>query len=463
MRLGYLLGPELKDALQNNPEELQALLDEIHPEDLADVVDELPEEVAAKLLSRIPVETAADIFERLEDETQEALVEQMGADSVAHIAAEMAPDDRVELLELLPEQASEALLQSLEKVDPEAAEEVAQIDKWPDQSAGRLMTTNYVSVSLGCTVAEALQAIREAMEAETIYYVYTVTAAHRLHSVASLRDLIRADPALSLEEIATEHVISVSPTMDQEDVARRMAKYDLTAMPVVDERGAFLGIITVDDVIDVLTEEQSEDVQKLGGIEPIEAPYFSTSFFTLIRKRAFWLMALFVGEFFTGTALRSYDKVLEAVTALSFYIPLLVSTGGNSGGQSSSLIIRGMAIGEIKINDWWRVLSREVSQGIVLGVILAIIGIFRVMLWNDGIRLALVIGITLVGIVMMGCVVGSMLPFVLKRAGFDPATSSAPFVASLVDVLGILIYFNVAKILLREVIGKALLGNAIGG
>ncbi len=464
MRIGYLIGPDLRDALQSsNPEELQELLEEFHPEDLADLVDELPEELAAKFLKKLPAEDAAEIFERLEDETQEALVEQMGPESVAQIAAEMAPDDRVELLEMLPDQASEAILQNLERVDPEAAEEVAQIDKWPDQSAGRLMTTNYVSVPQSCTVAEAMKALREAREAETIYYVYAVTAGHRLLAVASLRDLLRAEPEAPLSEVATENVISVPPTMDQEDVARRMAKYDLTAMPVVDERGAFLGIITVDDVIDVLTEEQSEDVQKLGGVEPIEAPYFATSFFTFIRKRAFWLLVLFVGEFFTGTALRSYDKVLEAVTALSFYVPLLVSTGGNSGGQSSSLIIRGMAVGEIKMSDWWRVLGREVAQGAVLGLILALVGMVRVLLWNDGARLAIVIGVTLVGIVIMGCSVGSMLPFLLKRAGFDPATSSAPFIASLVDVLGILIYFNVAKILLKEVIDRALQGHALAG
>lgn len=456
MRVGYLLGPELRDILRDNPEELKALLDEIHPEDLAEVVGELPEDVAARMLSDIPAEDAASIFERLEDDTQEALVEQMSPESVAQIAAEMAPDDRFELLDALPEQTSEAILQNLEKVDPEAADEVAQIDKWPDQSAGRLMTTDYVSVPLGLTVADALKALREARDAETIYYVYVVTAAHRLHAVASLRELIRADPAAPLDEVTTENVISALPTLDQEEVARRMAKYDLTAMPVVDDRGAFLGIITVDDVIDVLTEEQSEDVQKLGGVEPMDAPYFSTSFATLIRKRAVWLLVLFVGEFFTGTALRSYDKVLEAVTALSFYVPLLVSTGGNSGGQSSSLIIRGMAVGEIKMHDWWRVLVREVSQGALLGLILALVGVVRVLLWNDGAHLAVVIGVTLIGIVIMGCSVGSMLPFFLRRAGFDPATSSAPFIASLVDVLGILIYFNVAKFMLHDVIEKAM-------
>ena len=456
MRVGYLLGPELRAALEENPEALRALLDEIHPEDIAEVVAELPEEIAAKFLKGIPAEDAADIFERLEDDTQEALVEQMGAESMAQIAAEMAPDDRFEMLEALPEQASEAILEKLETLAPEAADEVAQIDKWPDQSAGRLMTTNYVSIDLGSTVAEGMAALRDATEAETVYYLYLVTAAHRLHSVASLREMLRADQAAQLADVATENVISVLPTLDQEDVARRMAKYDLTAMPVVDERGAFLGIITVDDVIDVLTEEQSEDVQKLGGVEPMDAPYFATSFFTLIRKRAFWLLILFVGEFFTGTALQTYEKVFEAVKVLSLYVPLLVSTGGNSGGQSSSLIIRGMAMGEIKMSDWRRVLGREVSQGLLLGAILGTVGMIRVMVWGHGVQLAAVIGLTLIGIVIMGCTVGSMLPFLLRRGGFDPATSSAPFIASLVDVLGILIYFNIAKFVLHDVIDQAL-------
>jgi magnesium transporter len=455
MRLGHLIGPELRDILRESPEEVRALLDDIHPEDLADVISELPEDEVVKLLKRLPAEDAATIFERLEDDTQESLVEQMGPESAAQIAAEMAPDDRVDLLEGLPEQTSELILESLEKVDPEAADEVAQIDKWPDSSAGRLMTTNYVSIPMGMTVADAIAAIRAATEAETVTYVYVVTSAHRLHAVASLRDLVLAEPTERLDDVAKENVISVLPTMDQEDAARRMAKYDLMALPVVDDRGAFLGIITVDDMIDVLTEEQSEDLQKTNAIEPLDAPYFATDYWTFIKKRASWLLVLFVGEFFTGTALRHYDGVLQAVTTLSFYVPLLVSTGGNSGGQSSSLIIRGMAVGELKLGDWYRVLLRELAQGAVLGLILATVGVARVMMWGDGWRFALVIGSTLVGIVTMGCTVGSMLPFLLKRARFDPATSSAPFIASLVDVLGILIYFNVAKFLLSDVIAEA--------
>lgn len=455
MRVGHLIGPELREILRESPDDVRAVLDEFHPEDIADVVAELPDEEAAKILGRMSASDAATIFERLEDHEQEAIAEELGPESTAQIAAEMAPDDRADLFETLDDETSEAVLAKLEKIDPEAAEEVAEMDQWPQASAGRLMTPAYVSVSPSGTVEDAVREIRENREAETANYVYLVNEKDRLIGVVSIRELLLAQPATKLSEIATENFISVPPAMDQEEVARRMAKYDLTALPVVGDRGVFLGIITVDDIIDVLTEEQSEDVQKLGAVEPLEAPYFATSFATFIKKRAAWLLALFVGEFFTGTALRSYDTILGAVTTLSFYVPLLVSTGGNSGGQSSSLIIRGMATGDIRLQDWRRVLGRELAQGLTLGVFLACVGMARVMIWGDGFRFALVIGVTLVGIVIMGCTVGSMLPFILKRMKFDPATSSAPFIASLVDVLGIIIYFNVARIVLADVIAAA--------
>ena len=456
MRVGFLIGPELRDILRDSPEEVSALLREFHPEDVADVISELPEEEAAKVLGQISAEDAATIFERLEDHEQEAIAEQMGPESVAHIAAEMEPDDRVDLLEMLDQEMSEAIFAKLEKVDPEAAEEVGEIDKWPDGSAGRLMTTDFVSVPTGSSVEDAIAAIRHAPEVEFADCVYVTAPGDHLVGVVSIRELLLATPASPLKDVLTENLITVEPTLDQEDAARRMAKYDLSALPVVAASGRFLGIITVDDVIDVLTEEQSEDVQRLGAIEPLDAPYFATPYWTFIKKRASWLLALFVGEFFTGSALRHYDDVLSAVGKLAFYVPLLISTGGNSGGQSSSLIIRGMAIGEVKLSDWFRVLGRELAQGAVLGIILAVIGVARVLMWGDGLRFALVIGLTLVGIVTMGCTVGSMLPFALRRMKFDPATSSAPFIASLVDVLGIIIYFNVARFLLSDVIAHAM-------
>jgi magnesium transporter len=306
------------------------------------------------------------------------------------------------------------------------------------------------------TVGEVIQLIRKkGAEAETIYYVYTLSAGKRLEGVVSLRDLLLADPNQKVAEVMTSNVIAVPPDMDQEEVAKRIAKYDLYGIPVIDVKSTLLGVITVDDVIDVLTQEQTEDVQRLAGVEPLEASYFQTTFWTFIRKRATWLVILFVEEFFTGSALRHYDTVIQAVAKLSYYVPLLISTGGNSGSQSASLIIRGLAVGEVKMSDWWRIAGRELAQGLVLGLILAAVGIVRVTMWGDGPRFAILIGGTLVSIVIMGCVVGSMLPLALRRVGFDPATSSTPFIASLVDVLGIIIYFNIAQLVLSEVIQSA--------
>jgi magnesium transporter len=315
------------------------------------------------------------------------------------------------------------------------------------------MTTDYIAVTSLMSVSEVIQLIRsKGGDAETIYYVYALSPEKRLDGIASIRDLLVADPQQKLAEILTANVVTVPPELNQEEVAKRLAKYDLGAIPVVDGKGTLRGVITVDDVIDVLTDEQTEDVQRLGAVEPLEAGYFQTTFWTFIRKRATWLIILFVEEFFTGSALRHYDDVLQAVAKLSYYIPLLLSAGGNSGSQSSSLIIRGLAVGEVKPADWWRIMGRELGQGIVLGVILAAVGVTRALMWGDGYKFAGVVGATLVGMVVMGCVVGSMLPLALRRVGFDPATSSTPFIASLVDVLGIILYFNIAQSLLAELI-----------
>jgi magnesium transporter len=271
-----------------------------------------------------------------------------------------------------------------------------------------------------------------------------------LVGVATLRHNHRAPPPDRIEDVMLEMVHAVSPTTDQEEVARTMAKYDFSALPVVGPAQRLLGVITVDDVMDVLTEEQEEDVQRMAAVEPMAMPYFQTSFFTLVRKRLVWLVVLFVSEFFTGTALRHFDEVIQAVATLAFYVPLCLSAGGNSGGQSSSLVIRGLATGEIQVRDYRRIFVRELGQGLVMGLAIGLIGAGRAMMWGDGILFGVTIFITLLGIVVVGCTVGSMFPLLLKRLGLDPATSSAPFIASLVDVLGILVYFNVAKIVLAQ-------------
>jgi magnesium transporter len=456
MRVAVAIVPEVRQLIAEDPSELSSLLEEMHDEDIADLISLLEEEEAGKLLKALKAEEAAPIFERLDEETQETLVETMGVESIAPIVGEMAADDRVDLIENLPEKVGDTLLETLEKVDPEAAAEVEQLAKWPEDSAGGLMTTDYVSVTQELSAGAVIERIRaHANEAETVYYIYVVTEKNRLLGVASLRDLLLASPGDLMKDVMTENVVTVAPETDQEEVAKMMAKYDFYALPVLGADRKLLGVITVDDVMDVLTQEQTEDVQRLAGMEPIEEGYFQTGFWMFVRKRLVWLAVMFLGEFFTGTAMRHYDHVLEAVAKLSYYVPLLISTGGNSGSQSSTLIIRGLATGDVKPGDFWRILVRESGQGLVLGIALGLIGMGRVYLWGDGTAFMWTIGGTLVVICVLGCTVGSVFPLLLKRLGLDPATSSAPFIASLVDVLGIIVYINIAKVFLAEVIASA--------
>jgi len=457
MRIGSLLAPDIRQLLKEDPEQVRELLDEIHAEDLADVVSELEPDEAGELLARMPAEDAAPIFERLDDHEQEELVEQMAPESVAEIASEMAPDDRADLFSVLPEAMGEQLFEALEKVDPEAAQEVREIEKWPETSAGHLMTTDFLQVSPRARVSEVLDMVRQrGRDREEFIYVVYVVDLGRLAGVVSLRELLISDPMQGIAEVMRTNVLGVLPTMDQEDVARRMAKYDLNVMPVITEDEKLLGVITIDDIIDVLVREQTEDVQKIGAMEPLDVPYFQTSFLMFIKKRAGWLIILFIEEFFTQSALRYYDPLLEAVKHALIYVPLLISAGGNSGSQSSTLVIRGLALGEIKLKDWWRILFREAAMGIVLGVMIAVIAMGRVMMYPDQTFLfALTVGITVLFIILAGCTVGSMLPLFLKRLGIDPATSSTPFIASLVDTMGVVIYAHVASVVMHDVIAAA--------
>lgn len=460
MRLSALLAPDIRAILQEDPEQVRELLEEIHPEDLADIVSELEPEMAAALLARMPAEGAAPIFERLEEHEQEELAEQMKPESVALIASEMAPDDRADLFSILPRGVAEDVLSTLEKVDPEAVEEVREIAQYPETSAGHLMTTWYVTGRPSDTIAAAFDAVRvHAEKTDTpIYNVYALGTDGRLIGIVSLRELIVAAKGgehQRIDELLRRNFISVPPEMDQEDVARRMAKYDINAMPVVDGGGLLLGVITIDDIVDVLTAEQTEDVQKIGGMDPLDVPYFQTTFASFIRKRGVWLLALFIGEFFTQTALRHYDATLSAIHGAAYYVPLLISAGGNSGSQSSTLVIRGLATGELKLRDWWRIFWREAGMGLVLGLGLAFVGFFRVLMYRDQhANFAFTVGVALVGIVFAGCTIGSMLPILLKRMHIDPATSSTPFIASLVDVTGILVFVYTAQVIMADVIAK---------
>jgi magnesium transporter len=456
MRIARLIGPELEQLLHENPADVAAVLDDVHPEDLADIIEETNDDDAVKILSGMPTEYAAQIFERLGEERQRRLAELMSPASTAEIALEMAPDDRADFMGSISAELGGEVLEQIEQRDPEIAEEVVQLRQWPKRSAGGLMTTGFVAVSPQLSIREAIEDIRtRAAGSETIDVVYVTEKGDRLVGVLSLRDILLASATQRVAEVMTTNVISVPPEMDQEEVSQRLAKYDLNTMPVVSEIGQLLGVITADDILDVLTEEQDEDVQKLGAVGPLTQGYFETSFSTFLRKRAPWLSVLFVGGFMTTHLLRSYEEVLNASTRLAFYLPLLISSGGNSGSQSSTLIIRGLATGDIQTKDWWRVFLREVCQGMVLGSLLASFGVLRAFTSGDGTPFAILVGTTVVAIVSIGCVIGAMTPILLHRFGIDPATSSNPFIATFCDVMGIMMYLNFARLMLHLAIPMA--------
>ncbi len=456
LRVAVAIAPEVRQLLDEDPDQLGELFEEIHDEDIADLVEILGPDEGGQLLSAIPPELAGRVFERLEEHRQESIVQSLGVDNVAEIVSEMSADDRTDLIEALPDDVGETLLERIEQIDPEAAAEVEELARWPEDSAGGLMTTDYVSIAPGSNVTAVIEKIRnEGTQAETVYYVYVVTNSGQLLGVASLRDILLANPTDLIDDVMMERVHTVSPTTDQEEVARTMAKYDFSALPVVGMGHKLLGVITVDDVMDVLTDEAREDAHRIGAMEPNAETYFRTSFWTFIRKRVVWLSVLFVGGFFTETALRRYDDVLGSVEALAFYVPLLISTGGNSGSQSASLMIRALATGEIALGDWWRVFVRELGQGVVMGLLLGTLGGVRAMLSGEGGPFAITIFAAIVGIVVSGCVVGSMFPLLLRRLGLDPATSSTPFIATVVDVLGIVVYLSVAKLVFADLLTRA--------
>jgi magnesium transporter len=320
------------------------------------------------------------------------------------------------------------------------------------------MSPRYLRLRPDLGVDEAIAYLRRAARehVETIYYIYVVDAGQILQGVVSFRDLFAARPDSRVRDVMSSEVVSVRADLDQEAVAHVVAESDLMAVPVVDAEGRIQGIVTVDDIVDVVREEATEDIQKIGGTQALDAPYLEVGLFEMVRKRAIWLTVLFVGQLLTATAMGYYASAIERALVLTLFIPLVISSGGNSGSQASTLVIRAMAMEEVRLRDWWIVLRRELAAGLLLGLILGSIGLLRVILWPGReeiftVHFALVgltVAVSLVWIVMWGAVAGSMLPFVLRRLGFDPASASAPFVATLVDVTGLVVYFSVASVVL---------------
>lgn len=447
--LAALLAPDILAWLEESPGDVAVETEELHPKSLADVAEAIPRERVAEFLRALPAARAADVLEYLDEELRAEVLEAMSTEQAAALVSEMTPDDRADVLEDLEEATADEILQDL---PDEARQETQRLLQYEADSAGGLMTTEFVSVQEHLTVEAALAIVRTAARSgrkEAMHAIYVADDRDVLVGVMSLRELLAAPEGAKVAEVAWTEVVKVPATADRAEVARITSEYDLVAVPVVDAFGRMLGVITVDDVIDAIVEEQTEDVQKLGAVQPLEEPYFTVGFWSVARKRVGWLVFLFVGEMFTGTAMRAYEETLASAIALTLFIPLIISSGGNSGSQSATLITRALAVGDVEVRDALRILLREVGQGLVLGACLGLIGFVRALMWGNTTTLATVVALTLVAVVLVGSVVGAMLPLVFKRLGFDPAIASSPFVASLVDVTGLVIYFTIARQLLQ--------------
>jgi magnesium transporter len=450
--------PELLYLLSGDEEDFLTACADLRPADAAEALNHLPLPAAARVIAALPfhlgvelldepeLERRADIFELLDEKTAVPLIEAISPDQQVELFRSLKAADRARLFHVLhaPTRAAlELLLQ------------------FPPTSAGGIMTTAFVGVPATWTAEQIKKHIREVGRAkETVYAIYVLDPSdERLETVVSLREVMLAEPGQKAGELASgRRPISIGPYADREEVARLISKYNLLAIPVVDDTRHVLGIVTVDDVIDALISEQTEDVQKFGGMEALGEPYMQIGLWAMVRKRAGWLCALFLGEMLTATAMGHFEAEISKAVVLALFIPLIISSGGNSGSQATSLIIRAMALQEVTLADWWKVAARELPSGLALGGILGLIGFIRILTWQyagwydygpNHLLVGTTVALALLGVVLFGSLAGSMLPFLLRRIGFDPASASAPFVATLVDVTGLVIYFTVALVLLR--------------
>jgi magnesium transporter len=368
----------------------------------------------------------------------------------------LAPDDAADVVQETPAEDREGVLALL---DDATRREVKGLLDYAEDEAGGLMNTRYSRLRADMSVGEAISYLRrDAQHREkSVYYVYAVDAEERLLGVVSFRDLIVAPPDKSVKEVMRTDVISARDDLDQEALSKLFMRHHLLMMPIVDAEGRIKGVVSVDDIVQVVQEEATEDIQKIGGVETLEGPYLQVPLLRMIRKRAGWLAALFLGEMLTATAMGQFEAQIARAVVLALFVPLIISSGGNSGSQATTLVIRAMALGELRIRDWWRVIRRELVTGLSLGLILASIGLVRILLWqllfsaygDHYFLVAMTVALSLTGVVLWGSLMGSILPFILRGLGFDPASASAPFVATLVDVTGLVIYFTVATVVLR--------------
>ncbi|MBN8720998.1 magnesium transporter [Asinibacterium sp. OR53] len=438
--------------------EIREFLDHQNISDVAELINAYPE-YEAQIIANMAIHRASSVFKILDIAQQKDIVKELPSSKTAELLNELPADDLTDFLEELPKAAIRDLIKLL---DPEERKITLSMLGYPEDSVGRLMTPDYVYVFADNTVTEVFSTIRKhGKNSETVDVIYVINDKGELVDDIRIRDVILASPEKRLIEIIDGRVVSLNVNDDQEHASQVFKMNNRVALPVVDDNNILLGIVTIDDMLWVANEEFSEDIQKIGGTEAFDEPYLDIPLLKLFRKRIGWLVVLFLGEMLTATAMGYFEDEITKAVVLALFVPLIISSGGNSGSQASTLIIQAMAVGEISLADWWRVLRRELSSGLLLGGVLGIIGFVRVVVWHSiaptlygqhWMLIASTVGFSLVGVVLWGTLSGSMLPIVLKKLGADPAVSSAPFVATLVDVTGLIIYFSVAFFFLQGIL-----------
>ncbi len=451
---------QLREAIQaNQGEKIAEQLKELYPADIAEILDQLKFEDAKYVYAQLNEQIAADVLVELDDERRDDFLALLSSKEIAEFVDNMDSDDAADVIAELPDNVQNEVLLQME--DSEQASDIVDLLNYDENTAGGLMATELVRVHINSNSIECVKEIRKQADAvETIYTIYVVDDNEKLLGLLSLKKLVTSSPRSKVADIFDSKVISVTTNTDAEEIANIMEKYNLIVLPVVDALGRLVGRITIDDIVDVRRDEETEDLQKMAGVEAFDEPYMSMSTLKILKKRAGWLVILFLGETLTASAMSFFETEIAKVVVLALFVPLIISSGGNTGSQAATLVIRGLALGEITVRSWWQIIKREVKVGLILGLILGVIGFLRVVVWAQFtpiygphfFDIGLVVGLSLLGVVLWGNIIGSLFPILLKRLGFDPAVSSAPFVATLVDVTGLIIYFSAASMLLGNII-----------
>jgi len=441
----------------------EALLNEVsqlHPADIAEVLDRVDAEEAGYIYQLLDHEVAADVITELPEDRREALLGTLSGKEIAEeVIEQLDSDDAADVIAELPEEVQQEVLANID--DNALKEEITELLTYDENTAGALMAKELVKVEVGASMLDCVRELRKhADDIENVYVINVVDENERFVGTIALKDLLTTSLRTPVREVYDPDAISVKADTDKEEVSKLMAKYDLVVMPVVDGRGRLIGRITIDDVVDVIREEETEDVQKMGGMEALEYSYSNSSLAEMVKKRAGWLVVLLIGEGFTATAMSFFEGEIAKAVVLALFVPMIISSGGNTGSQASSLICRALATGDVSVNEWWRIVRRETSVGLTLGIVLGIVGFARVALYSQfttiygphWVLIGAAVGCSLLGVVLWGNLIGSLFPLLLKRLGLDPAVSSAPFVATVVDITGLVIYFTITSLFLAGIL-----------